>query len=310
VSAPTVVRTEELVKEFRGGVRAVDGVSLDVREGDLFGFLGPNGAGKTTTIRMLLGLVHPTSGRVELLGHDVRRDVAGALRDVGTLVEGPAFHPYLSGTRNLAILDAAGPGGPRRTRRARIADVLERVGLSGVDQRPVRAWSLGMRQRLGLAAALLRAPRLLVLDEPTNGLDAQGIHELRSMFVELVRDGTTIVLSSHLLGEVELVCTRAAMMSGGRLVAQEDVATLLAPTGWARLSTPDTAAARRVLLDGPFRADGAHEDGAVRVHVGGRPTELLVRTLVEAGVRVRELTLERRTLEDVFLERTAGEEIR
>lgn len=309
MNAAHVVTTSRLTKEFAGGLRAVDGIDLRVREGDLFGFLGPNGAGKTTTIRMLLGLTRPTSGTIEVLGHDVPRHAHHALQGVGTLVEGPAFYPYLSGTRNLMIFDGAGAGGGRSTRRRRVAEVVERVGLADVGDRPVKAYSLGMRQRLGLAAALLRAPRLLVLDEPTNGLDAQGIHELRTMFVELVHEGTTIMLSSHLLAEVELICTRAAMMSAGRIVAQDDVAALLAPTGWVRVTTPDVEGAVRALQDGPFRYEQAAPD-VVRVHIGARPPELLNRAFVETGIRVRELVVERPTLEDVFLERTGHGDIR
>ena len=305
----SVVRTVELRKEFSGGLVAVDSIDLEVREGDLFGFLGPNGAGKTTTIRMLLALTTPTSGSIEVLGHDIAHHPHEALRRVGNLVEGPAFYPYLSGTRNLMIFDGAGDDGPRRTRRRRVREVIERVGLGDVGDRPVKAYSLGMRQRLGLASALLRAPRLLILDEPTNGLDAQGIHELRTMFVELVREGTTIMLSSHLLAEVELICTRAAMMSAGRIVAQADVASLLAPTGWVRLTTPDLERAVRALQDGPFRYDVV-DALTVRVAIGDRAPELLNKALVQDDVRVRELIVERPTLEDVFLERTGHGDIR
>lgn len=305
----SIVSTQLLTKRFDSGLLAVDGIDLDVREGDLFGFLGPNGAGKTTTIRMLLGLTRPTSGRIELLGHAVPEHAHRALQGVGTLVEGPAFYPYLSGERNLVIFDGAGAGGARRTRRRRVRDVIERVGLGDVGNRPVKAYSLGMRQRLGLAAALLRAPRLLVLDEPTNGLDAQGIHELRTMFVELVRDGTTIMLSSHLLAEVELICTRAAMMSAGRIVAQDYVADLLAPTGWVQVTTPDLERAVRALQDGPFAYEPL-DATTVRIRIGDRKPELLNRALVLDDIRVRELRVERRTLEDVFLERTGHGDIR
>jgi ABC-type multidrug transport system ATPase subunit len=305
----SVIITENLTKRFTSGLVAVDSIDLDVRAGDLFGFLGPNGAGKTTTIRMLLSLIHPTSGSIEVLGHPVPQHTQLALHGVGTLVEGPAFYPYLTGTRNLMIFDAAGADGSKRTRRARVSDVLERVGLAEVVDRPVKAYSLGMRQRLGVAAALLRAPRLLILDEPTNGLDAQGIHELRTMFVELVRNGTTIMLSSHLLAEVELICTRAAMMSAGRIVVQDDVAAMLAPTGWVRVTTPDLEQALRALQDGPFRYETV-DDITVRVAIGDRPAELLNRAFVHDDIRVRELVTERRTLEDVFLEKTGHGDIR
>ena len=309
MSVSSVVRTHQLTKRFAGGLLAVDGIDLDVRAGDLFGFLGPNGAGKTTTIRMLLSLISPTSGSIEVLGHEVTLHSPHALEGVGTMVEGPAFYPFLSGERNLMIFDGAGAGGPRRTRRQRVHDVIERVGLTDVGERPVKAYSLGMRQRLGLASALLRAPRLLVLDEPTNGLDAQGIHELRTMFVDLVREGTTIMLSSHLLAEVELICSRAAMMSAGRIVAQDDVRNLLAPSGWVRVVTPDLERAVRALQDGPFLYEPV-DPFTVRVNIGDRAPELLNKALVQDDIRVRELVVERPTLEDVFLERTGHGHIR
>ena len=301
-----VVRTEQLTKRFPGGLLAVDHVDLEVHEGDLFGFLGPNGAGKSTTIRMLLGLIFPTEGTVEVLGQAVPRHAQRALLDVGSLVEGPGFYPYLSGRRNLTLFDAAGAGGSRRTRDARIDAVLERVGLAEVGRRPIKAYSMGMRQRLGLAAALLRTPRLMILDEPTNGLDPQGIHELRSLFVELVRSGTTVVLSSHLLAEVEVICTRAAMMASGRLVAQDRVDALLAPTGTVLIESPDAVDAAATLRSRQLLVewiDATH----LRAHLDGYPSEDVNRLLVDAGVRVSELSRERRSLEDVFLDLTGGE---
>ncbi len=300
----TVIRTEGLTKRF-GRLAAVDGIDLDVHEGDLFGFLGPNGSGKTTTIRMLLGLVFPTSGRVELLGQAVPRHARDVLGQVGALVEGPGFYPTLSGRRNLALLDAAHPRtGARRTRRRRIHDALEQVGLAGIDRRPVRSYSTGMRQRLGLAAALVRRPRLLVLDEPTNGLDPQGIHEMRSLFVDLVAGGTTVLLSSHLLGEVEMICTRAAMMAAGRLVAQDRVDRLLAPTGRVIVDTPDPDTALAVLGLAPPTVERVGP--RLSIHLNGRAPEELNAALVTAGVPVRQLVVERRTLEDAFLTLTGG----
>ncbi len=298
-----VVRTDGLTKAF-GRLTVVDDVDLDVQSGDVFGFLGPNGSGKTTTIRMLLGLVAPTAGRVELLGRSMPGAANTVLEHVGALIEGPGFYPTMSGRRNLALFDAAGRNGRHGTRKQRIGEALERVGLANVDRRPVRAYSLGMRQRLGLAAALMRQPQLLVLDEPTNGLDPQGIREIRALLAELAGAGTTVFLSSHLLGEVELICTRAAMMAQGRLVAQDTVENLLAPTGRLVIDTPDVDAAMAVLglRGGPVQREGDR----VRVTLNGHRPEDLNHALVHAGVRVRELVVERRSLEDAYLGLTGG----
>jgi ABC-type multidrug transport system ATPase subunit len=246
---------------------------------------------------MLLGLVLPTGGEVELLGGRMPRAGRKVLPRVGALVEGPAAWGNLSGPANLRLLDAAGPGS-RRTRRRRIAEALERVGLGGIDRRPVRAYSLGMRQRLALAAALLRGPELLLLDEPTNGLDPRGMGEIRALLTELNAAGTTVVLSSHLLGEVDALCHRVGVMNAGRLVLDEDLATLRAPTGRVRLRTPDAAAAV-AELDG--RVVG--RDGDLLVVRHDDPASLNAR-LVDAGVRVAELAPERRSLEQVVLELT------
>jgi len=299
-----VIRTEGLTKRF-GGLVAVDGLDLDVREGDLFGFLGPNGSGKTTTVRMLLGLVFATSGRIEVLGRPMPRAAREVLPQVGSLVEGPGFYPHLSGRANLALFDAAGPRpSSSRDRRRRVGDALARVGLEEVGRRPVRAYSSGMRQRLGLAAALLRAPRLLVLDEPTNGLDPHGMREVRDLLVELARGGTTVFLSSHLLAEIELVCSRAAIVDRGRLVAQDRVEALLGPTGRVLVTTPDVAAAAELAAALPGVRLGERRPDRLALHLDGTAPEALNRRLVDGGVRVRELVVERPTLEDVFLRLT------
>ncbi|MGH3565586.1 MAG: ABC transporter ATP-binding protein [Pseudonocardia sp.] len=281
-----------------GGVTAVRDMNLRVPAGARFGLLGPNGSGKTTLARMLLGLVHPTVGAVELLGRSMPRHAAQVLPRVGALVEGPAAWPHLSGRTNLALLDAAGLGGRRRDRRARVDEALERVGLAGVDRRPVRAYSLGMRQRLGIAAAVLRGPELLLLDEPTNGLDPRGIGEIRSLLVELNAAGTTVVLSSHLLTEVEALCTRVGVMDAGRLVLDQDLAALRAPTGRVLVRTPHPDAVVG-LLDGRV----LHRRGDALVVRHDDPGALNAR-LVGAGIRVTELVAQHRTLEQVMLELT------
>lgn len=290
----TVIATRALAKRY-GRVRAVDGIDLDVRAGDVYGFLGANGSGKTTTVRMLLGLVLATSGEVDVLGHRMPRSGRQVLPRVGALIEGPAAYGHLSGRENLALLDASGPGGRRATRRQRIGDVLEQVGLAGVDRRPVRGYSLGMRQRLGLAGALLRRPELLILDEPTNGLDPQGIAEIRELLLQLNRAGTTVFLSSHLLAEIEQMATRVGVLDRGRLVLQEQLDVLTAPTGCTVVTTtePERVTA---LLDGRVRA----VDGGRIVIDGADPAEVNAQ-LVRAGIAVTGLVAERPTLESVVL---------
>jgi ABC-type multidrug transport system ATPase subunit len=294
-----MIRTSGLTKRY-GNVVAVDGVDLDVRDGDRYGLLGPNGSGKTTLLRLVLGLVYATHGQIELMGHAVPRRLAEALRGVGALIEEPAAYGHLSGRTNLALLDAAGPGGPRGTRRQRIAEALERVGLGGIDRRPVKAYSLGMRQRLGLAATLLRAPRFLILDEPTNGLDPQGIREVREILRALNEAGTTLLVASHLLAEVEQLCTRVGVLDQGRLVLQDDLATVRGPTGRVVVRTPDADRAAALM------------DGHVEARTGDR---LLVRhadaaelnaRLVGAGLRVAGIATEHHTLEEVVLRVTTA----
>jgi ABC-type multidrug transport system ATPase subunit len=294
-----VIVTRALTKRF-GSFPAVDHVDLDVRDGDRYGFLGPNGSGKTTVIRMLLGLVYATSGEIEVMGQSMPAHAREVLTQVGSLVEGPSAYPHLSGRANLALIDAAGRTGTRRTRRARISEALERVGLAGIDNRAVAKYSLGMRQRLGLAAALLRAPRLLILDEPANGLDPRGIREMRELMVELSEAGTTIFLSSHQLSEVEQMCTRVGVVDRGRLVLQDDLAALHAPTGRVvvRSTDPDRVAA---ALDGEV----SHRDGDQLIVTTPDAAALNAR-LVAAGIPVEELRLERQSLEDLVLSLTSA----
>jgi len=290
-----VIRTHHLTKQY-GPLHAVDEIDLDVREGDVYGFLGANGSGKTTTVRMILGLVLATSGEIELLGRSMPRSARDVLPQVGALVEGPAAYPHLSGRANLALLDAAGRDSSRRGRKRRIADVLDQVGLDPDDRRGVRTYSLGMRQRLGLAAALLRRPRLLVLDEPTNGLDPQGIREVRELLLGLNATGTTVFMSSHLLVEVEQTCTRVGVLDRGRLVIQNQLDALQGPTGRTIVHTPDVSTALDLLTGRVAAVDGD------RIVVDAPDSAELNHRLVTAGIRVREIATERHDLEQVVLE--------
>jgi ABC-type multidrug transport system ATPase subunit len=295
-----MIATSGLTKRF-GPVLAVDHVDLDVREGDRYGFLGPNGSGKTTVVRMLLGLVYATSGTIEVLGAPVPRRISAVLPQIGALIEAPAAYGHLSGRANLALIDAAGPGphGSRRDRRRRIGDALDRVGLGSVDDRAVRKYSLGMRQRLGLAAALLRSPRLLVLDEPTNGLDPQGIREIRDLLAELNSAGTTVFLSSHQLAEVEQLCSRIGVVDRGKLVLQDELSVLSGPTGRVLVRSPDAGEIASVLDGQVVQRDGD------QVIIADADAALVNAQLVGAGVRVIEIRPERRSLEDLVLSVTS-----
>jgi ABC-2 type transport system ATP-binding protein len=299
----SVLRTRGLTKRF-GSFTAVDHVDLEVPAGARYGFLGPNGSGKTTSVRMLLGLVYATEGTIEVLGRPVPKQLRQVLPRIGALVEGPAAYPHLSAAANLTLMDAASPWadsrprGVRRDRRRRVHEALETVGLAGVGRRPVKAFSLGMRQRLGIAAALLRRPELLVLDEPTNGLDPQGIIEVRDLLTRLNENGTTVFLSSHVLAEVEALCTRVGIMDHGRLVAQESLDALRRPTGRVLVELDDASAAKAVF-DGRVRAAEGR-----RLVVEGLPVAEVTRRLVGAGLAVHEVLAERRSLEDVVLSLT------
>lgn len=307
------IETTGLSKRF-GHQLAVDGVDLAVPRGSVFGFLGPNGSGKTTTIRLMLGLAAPTDGSVRLLGEEMPRQLHGVLPRVGALVEGPAFYPFLSGAANLHRFDAADPHVPAATRKARVQSALERVGLTHAADKKVRAYSLGMKQRLGIANALLAPRDLLILDEPTNGLDPQGTREVRSLVRSLAADGATVFVSSHLLAEVEQICTHAAIMSAGRLVAQGTLAELR-QGGQARIRvlTPDAGTAAEVLarlgLPAAIPGGGIPGGGGEVLYAplpaaagnGAVPPEAVVAALVAAGVRVRGFATEQVSLEDRFV---------
>ncbi|OEV03309.1 ABC transporter ATP-binding protein [Streptomyces oceani] len=303
-TAEAVVETSALSKRYRGGQLAVDSLDLSVPRGSVFGFLGPNGSGKTTTIRMLLGLIEPSGGDVRLLGEPMPDAARRVLPRVGALIEGPALYDYLSGRDNLLRYDAADPTADPRTRTDRVAAALERVGLGAAGHKKARAYSLGMKQRLGLAAALLQPRQLLVLDEPTNGLDPQGMREIRTLVRDLAEDGSTVFLSSHLLDEIEQVCTHAAVMSRGRLITQGTVAELSAGArGRLSVGTSDPARAAAVLKEHGVLDLDVTEEGVTGELPLSDPPDLaeLNAALVRAEVPVRAFGLARASLEDVFV---------
>jgi ABC-2 type transport system ATP-binding protein len=298
------IATTGLTKHF-GAQAAVDGIDLAVPRGAVYGFLGPNGSGKTTTIRMLLGLVHASAGAIEVLGAPMPAAASEVLPRVGSLVEGPAFHPYLSGRANLARLDAADRFADPRTAAGRIDAALDRVGLLAAARKRYRAYSLGMRQRLALAAALLAPRDLLVLDEPTNGLDPQGTREVRHLVASLAADGTTVLVSSHLLSEVEQMCSHVGVMREGRLVAQGTVDEVRAAGARAVVEVtthqPELAAATLRALG--LTAVVATGTGA-SADPGDLPPEQVVAALVAAGVGVRGFAVQAPSLEDLFVSLT------
>ena len=300
---PAAVRTRGLTKRFRQQT-AVGGIDLEVPAGAVYGFLGPNGSGKTTTIRMLLGLISATAGSIEVLGEAMPGGASRTLRRVGALVEGPAFHPYLSGRANLARLDAADPHSDARTATTRIDAALDRVGLLPAATKRYRAYSLGMRQRLAIANALLVPRDLLVLDEPTNGLDPQGTREVRHLIGELADDGTTVLVSSHLLSEVDQMCSHVGVMFEGKLLTQGLLSDLHATTAQTvRVDTDRTEDAAAVLRTLGL-TDVRLLDGHVTGLLGEVAIEKVVPELVNDGVPVLGFTVLRPSLEDVFVSLT------
>jgi ABC-2 type transport system ATP-binding protein len=296
------VEVRGLVKRY-GRLTAVDQVELTVEPGDVYGFLGPNGAGKTTTLRMLLGLIRRDAGSIRLFGHDPAADPLGALARVAGFIEEPQLYPYLSGRANLELLAALDRGGAGRTQ---IDQVLELVELRDRADDRVGEYSQGMRQRLGLASCLIRRPRLLLLDEPANGVDPAGIRFLRALLRRLADEGMTIVLSSHLLAEVQEVCNRVAVINNGRVVHEGALADLTAASGSSyRLQATDAARAADVIerLDGVNGVRREHDE-LVFTLVGDDDTVELTRALADAGVGIRALVREQTTLEDLFFRLT------
>ncbi len=296
-----VVETSGLTKRF-GERTAVANVDLRVPRGAAFGYLGPNGAGKTTLIRMLLGLTSATSGTMRLLGRPVPKERAEALARVGAIVEEPRFHGHLTGRENLTVVAAA----REREAHVRIDGALSRVGLAERADERVKRYSLGMRQRLGVARSLLADPELLILDEPTNGLDPAGIHEFRDMIRGFVAEGRTVLLSSHLLDEVEKICDEVAIVDRGAIVAQGPIAELAAGGRQTILvATSDDEQALALLADHRAVESAAMEPGGIRVALDPLAADDLSRRLVLAGLAIRRFEPSRASLEQRFLEITS-----
>ena len=295
-----LVRLSKTYGRRKGGVRAVRDVSLSVGAGEVYGFLGPNGAGKSTTIRMLLGLISPTAGEVRLFGQELRRNHA-VLRRVGSLVDGGNFYPFMSGRTNLEVLARTHGGGGER-----IDALLEQVGLAADARRKVKGYSTGMRQRLGVAAALLNDPEIVILDEPVNGLDAAGIQEMRMLIRRLAAEqGKTVFLSSHLLHEVQQVCDRVAIIDKGEVINESTIADLLRQDLGLEIDAAPLELAEKALAE---RWATQVDDGRIRVRASREEAPELVRRLVGAGVELFGIAPQQRNLEEVFLALTQGDE--
>ena len=298
--AGLVIETRRLTKRYDNGITAVDAVNLHVRKGEVYGFLGPNGAGKTTTLRMLAGLTRPTSGTAVVTGQPLGSH--RSLARVGCLIESPAFYPYLSGRDNLRVV-AEYAGVPS----SRIDDALDLVDLVPRAGHKFGTYSLGMKQRLGLAAATLKDPEVLVLDEPTNGLDPQGMADMRTLVKEIAKGGRTVLVSSHLLSEVEQMCTQVGVIQRGRLIAEGPIEELRRDQDALEVRAQPEAQAAALLQQLAGAKAVQQVDGAIRVKIApGRAAEIN-RTLVQAGISVSRLAQVTRSLEDVFLELTGGE---
>ena len=301
-SAEPAFRAIALSKAY-GKRLAVDHLDLQVDRGELFGFLGPNGAGKTTTIRMALGLIAPTNGSVEILGLEVRHNRSTVLPRVGALVESPALYGYLSGRNNLRVFGDLLGGVPKK----RIDEVLEIVGLTGRDKDRVKSYSMGMKQRLGLAIALLNNPDLLILDEPANGLDPAGIVEMRDLLRGLAADGKTVFISSHVLSEVQQICTRVAIINHGRLVRLAPVAELLDVPGEFEIQVDSPDALVAALRLQPWGQEARVEHGLVITHAPEGRGRNLIAFLVQNGHNPDSVSERQRDLEDIFLSLTGGD---
>jgi ABC-2 type transport system ATP-binding protein len=296
-----LVETRGLTKRYGSRIVAVENLNLTVRRGEVYGFLGPNGAGKTTTLRMLLGLVRPTAGTAMVLGE--RPGCAEGLARVGALVESPGFYPYLSGRRNLRVMARYSGVSP-----SRVEEVLERVELCSRANDKFRKYSLGMKQRLGVAAALLKDPELLILDEPSNGLDPRGVAEMRTLVRALGQGEHTVLLSSHLLSEVEQVCDRVGVIRNGRLVSEGTVAELRGEVGLlVRADPAERAHGIAEAVCGPERVKV--KDGALILEIDPSRAGEIGKKLITGGVTVRELRTVERSLEEAYLELTEEGEV-
>jgi ABC-2 type transport system ATP-binding protein len=296
-----ILRTTGLTKSF-GKLKAVDNLNIEIRRGEVFGFLGPNGAGKSTTVGMILNLVAPTAGRIELFGQNLTDNTWAVLRRIGAVIESPAFYPYLSGCDNLETLAMSIGGIPKN----KINEVLERVNLLDRAEDKYGNYSMGMKQRLGIASTLLRDPEFIILDEPTNGLDPAGMKEIRDLIPQLAHESRAVLLCSHLLHEVEMVCTRVAIIKQGVTLANASIQELLARGQMLEIKVDDLTRAAAILSIIPGVKSVKVKDGYLMVEAPPENASRLNKALAEQGLFASELVNTSTGLENVFLELTGG----
>lgn len=303
-SSDIILRTSGLTKRF-GTLKAIDDLNIEIRRGEVFGFLGPNGAGKSTTVGMILNLVAPTSGSIEIFGHNLKADPWAALRRIGAVIETPAFYPYLTGWDNLEVLTMSIGGIPK----SKITEVLQRVNLLDRAKDKYGNYSLGMKQRLGIASTLLRDPELIILDEPTNGLDPAGVKEIRDLIPQLAHENRAVLLCSHLLHEVELVCDRVTIIKQGVTLTTASIQDLLAQDQAMEIKVNDLAKATEILSGFTWIKSIKTEDDTLIVEALPEMASYVNQALAERGLFASELVNRSNSLEHIFLQLTGGEGI-
>jgi ABC-2 type transport system ATP-binding protein len=301
ISNDVILRTTRLTKSF-GNIKAVDNLSIEIRRGEVFGFLGPNGAGKSTTVGMILNLVTPTSGSIELFGHNLNDDPWAVLRRIGAVIETPAFYPYLSGWDNLQALAISIGDIPKN----KISEVLQRVNLLERAKDKYGNYSLGMKQRLGIASTLLRDPELIILDEPTNGLDPAGMKEIRDLIPQLAHESRAVLLCSHMLHEVEMVCTRVAIIKNGVKLEDRPIQELLSRGQTLEVKVDDLARAAQILSALTWIKSVKTENGSLILEAPPESASQVNKALAEQGIYASELVNRISGLESVFLQLTGG----
>lgn len=291
----TVLKVSNITKKIKK-TQIIKGVSFDIKEGEILGFLGPNGSGKTTTLRMIVGLSKPTLGEIEICGHSIKKEYVSAMKNVGCIIEGPDLYDYMSGYKNLELLGSMSKGVTKQD----IDEAVELVGMKSRIHDKVAIYSMGMKQRVGLAQALIHKPKLLILDEPTNGLDSQGIHEFRELIKKLAKEkGISVLISSHLISEVQLMCDRVSIINNGRIIKNASIAEVLS-TGEVIWKLDDLQKAQSILKN-TFNIDSSIDEKGLLALIDVGMLSKINKTFFHSGIEIEYIENKKRTLEDLFL---------